>query len=113
MTHTAALDPTDRNDAIKLIRAALRQRSGKAWSVTGGTGTAYGWIEIKSPPKRAADQWGTMTAAEAAELGDLLGLGGPAHHQGVSIAASGNHRREYVDRAEGRTPAVTGSTYWD
>lgn len=103
---------TDRNEAIKAIRAALRARSGKTWSVTGGRGTSWGWITITSPPARSTG-YGSMTDADAQELGDLLGLGRPAHHQGVSVAASGAYRQEYVDRAEGRTPTVTGSPYWD
>jgi hypothetical protein len=42
----------DRDAAIKRIRAALKFRSGKDWSVTGGKGTAYGWIKIDAPPRR-------------------------------------------------------------
>lgn len=42
----------DRDDAIRRIRQALRRRSGKAWSVTGGRGTAWGWITITAPPRR-------------------------------------------------------------
>jgi hypothetical protein len=42
----------DRNDAIKRIKSALKKRSGKDWSVTGGKGTAWGWIEIDAPPRR-------------------------------------------------------------
>lgn len=42
----------DRDTAIAEIRAALKRRSGKAWSVKGGRGTAYGWIEIDAPPRR-------------------------------------------------------------
>src|SRR4051812_15651258 len=95
---TANLDPTDRNDAIKLIRQSLRQRSGKAWSVRGDRGSAWGWIKVSSPPARCADQWGTMAEAECKELGELLGLSRPAHHQGVTIPDGSDYRREYVDR---------------
>lgn len=42
----------DRNEAIKTIKAALKARSGKSWSVTGGRGTAWGWIKISVPPSR-------------------------------------------------------------
>lgn len=106
---------TDRDEAIKTIRAALKRRSGKTWSVRGGPkgGSDWGWITISSPPKRAADQWGSMTDVEAAELGELLGLGRPSHHQGVSVAASAAYRQEYIDRAEGRTPSKVGTPYWD
>ena len=41
-----------RDQAIKRIRDALKLRSGKPWSVTGGTGTAWGWIRIDAPPAR-------------------------------------------------------------
>lgn len=106
-----APDPTARNDAIKLIRAALKRRSGKAWSVKGDRGTAWGWIHIASPPRRMDGY--QMTEADRVELGELLGLGRPAHHQGESVAASSNHRLEYVARAEGRTPETFGEQYWD
>lgn len=125
-----------RDEAIARIRTALRKRSGKAWSVTGGRGTAWGWIEINSPPARrtaherrkpgsvtnrpedyeivdtgALD--GYMTDSDRAELASLLGLPNLVHHQGVSIADGSDYRQEYTDRAEGRTPAVIGSRYWD
>ena len=103
----------DRNETILLIRASLRKRSGKAWSVRGGQGTAWGWIDITAPPKRL-DEYGCMTEADAAELGVLLGLDPPcAHRQGVSVAGSMAYRAEYVDRAAGRVPATIGVQYWD
>lgn len=107
-----ALGPFDRDETIKLIRAALRRRSGKAWSVTGGRGTAWGWIEIQSPPKRRVE-YGYMTDADRAELGELLGLGGPVHCQGQSIPASSAYRREYIARAQGQVPLTHGTPYWD
>lgn len=41
-----------RNEVISEIKAALKRRSRKSWSVTGGRGTVYGWIRISAPPKR-------------------------------------------------------------
>jgi hypothetical protein len=109
-----AVDPTDRNTAIKLIRASLKERSDRTWSVTGGTGTSWGWIYISAPPARR-DKYGSMTAEDAAELAQLLGLGdAAAHHQGVNVPRSGAYRREYVERAAGSlAPSVTGTPYWD
>lgn len=104
---------SDRNGAIKLIRAALRARSGKSWSVIGDRGSAWGWISIKSPPARAADQWGSLTEAEAAELGELLGYDRPVHHQGEDIPASADHRRGMIQRALGRPRPFTAGSYWD
>lgn len=130
-----ALISSDRNETIKAIRAALKRRSGKAWSVTGGKGTAWGWIHIQAPPKRRtgkhvqrkgaafgeyehvdtgeAQEFGLMTPADCEELGVLLNLGKSSHCQGTSVPASSNHRREYLDRAEGNDPTVYGVQYWD
>ena len=33
--------------------------------------------------------------------------------QQAGIPASSDYRQEYIDRAEGRTPSVIGSPYWD
>lgn len=102
----------DRNETIAEIKKALQQRSGKPWSVTGGKGSAYGWIKIISPPKRCRE-FGSMTDMERVELGELLGLDRPVHHQGCSVPSSSAHYREYVDRANGRKPAVIAEPYWD
>jgi hypothetical protein len=102
----------DRDEAIKRIRAGLKRRSGKSWSVTGGRGTAWGWITIISPPKRQKSP-GAMTDDERMELGGLLDNGGPVHFQGRLVPASDDYRQEYVDRAEGRVPTVYGRPYWD
>lgn len=109
---------TDRNAVIARIKAALKARSGKTWSVTGGRGTAYGWITIDAPPARRtatrdSETGGEYTTkADRSELAALLGLDS-VHLQGVSIAASSDHYREYVDRAEGRTPRAIAQAYWD
>ena len=126
-----------RDEAITAIRAALKRRSGKAWSVKGGRGTAWGWITVTAPPRRctgkmveraelrdgrmhfeyehidSGDRTGSMTPQDAAELGEMLGLAGPVHCQGESIAASNQHYIEYVARAEGRVPSAFGVQYWD
>jgi hypothetical protein len=101
-----------RDQAIQRIKTALKKRSGRPWSVTGGRGTAWGWIHIK-PFKKYADQYGNLTPEDQVYLGKLLGLDRPVHCQGESIPASWKYRAEYVDRAEGRTPKVCGEPYWD
>lgn len=125
-----------RDETIKRIRTALKRRSGKQWSVTGGKGTAWGWITIEAPPARRT--WGHRLKAGAisdrpedyegydtgqpgrcntpqdrAELGQLMGFDGPVHDQGISIASSSDYYQEHIDRAEGRTPSVIGKQYWD
>lgn len=101
---------TDRDAVIARIRAALKDRSGKTWSVKGGRGTAYGWIDVSAPPARLGE-FGRMTEADRAELAGLLGVA--IHTQGIQIPASHDYRIEYVDRAEGRTPRKIGEPYWD
>ena len=129
----------DRNDLMKRIKGALQRRSGKAWSVIGGRGTAYGWIKIAAPPARMT--WGYrrkegktpsspgdwtnnweaydrgepghgMSPEDQAELVALLGKD-RIHHQGESIPAGSDYYQEYLDRAEGREPARVGVPYWD
>lgn len=127
----------DRDTAILRIRKALKVRSGKAWSVTGGRGTAWGWIEIDAPPRRRTWQdvataetdpmsglpvyaevndpdheFGHMGPDDRTELARLLGLE-TVHFQGVSIPSGSDYREEYVARAEGREPERFGERYWD
>jgi hypothetical protein len=127
-----------REQTIKRIKVALQKRSGKQWSVTGGRGTAWGWLTIDAPPARRtwhtrlkadaspaqlpedyeeyedpSKEWGSMAPAERVELAALLGLGRPVSHQGVSIPAGSDYWEEYCDRAEGRAPAKLGKPYWD
>ena len=101
----------DRKETIKRIGKALKDRSGKPWSVTGGRGTAWGWITIDAPPKRRTND-GHMTIEDQEELAKLLGRD-RIHHQGVSIPAGNDYYIEYIDRAEGRPPSVVGEPYWD
>ena len=61
----------DRNETIAALKAALKARSGGNWSVTGGRGTAWGWIRICAPPKRCTE-YGTMSAEDCAELARLF-----------------------------------------
>ena len=121
---------------IARIKRAWEARSGKRWSVTGGTGTAYGWLHIDVPPARRtwrdrprpgatglgtyADDYepydsgqpgGSMSPAERAELAALLGL--DRIDRNVSVAASHEYYREYIDRAEGRVPSKIATPYWD
>lgn len=124
----------DRDETIRKIKTALHRRSGKVWSVTGGRGTAWGWIKIDAPPSRCTWFWkqkpgtngnpedfeevdgattgGHMSPAARAELAALLGLES-VHYQGESIAAGSDHRREYIERAEGQQVTQIAQPYWD
>lgn len=121
------IDHLDRANVILRIRLALRKRSGKDWGVTGGRGTAYGWLRISAPPRRmqgatgrmqgatgrVGATFGAMTMADGRELSALLGEGVIVSASGVSVPDSHDHYREYIDRAEGRAPRVVGAVTWD
>jgi hypothetical protein len=125
----------NRNETIAAIKTALQRRSGKTWSVTGGRGTGWGWIRIDAPPARrtahcvlkegatlnrpedyvmvdTGKPGGYATQPDLDLLASLMGLE-RVHMQGISIPSSSAYYQEYVDRAEGRTPSVTGTPYWD
>lgn len=135
--NTATEENLDRATVIKRIKTALERRSGKSWSVTGGRGTAWGWLKIDAPPSRATwshrlkagavtdrpedyEPYDTgqpgheMSPQDRAELGALMGLDGLAHGQGISVAASHDYYREHIERAEtGKAPAKLAQPYWD
>ena len=88
-TTDRAYDLTDRDTAIAEIRKALKERSGKVWSVTGGRGTGWGWVRIESPPRRRVAH-DTNEAYDATTVwgGDRQGL-------------DGNGNKQYVERTDG------------
>lgn len=98
-------------EVAKLMRAALRKRSGKDWSVKCGRGTGSGWIDIDSPPSRH-EGW-SMPQADREELKRLLGVDA-VHHQGVSVPSSMAYRRVWLARcAYGSDLGFTAEQYWD
>lgn len=106
------VEPLDRDETITGIRAALKRRSSKRWSVRGGRGTTWGWITIIAPPARRG-VYNEMSDEDCKELGELFGLERPAHCQGLTVPASTQYRQEYLARAEGRQPDVIAEPYWD
>ena len=126
----------DRDSTIKAIREALKRRSGKAWSVTGGKGTAWGWITITAPPARCTGQCrlkspgladmpenyelydslqpgGSMTPSDGFELAKLLGKERPINDH-ESVAASSAHRRVAVCEALfGHSGGYSAEAYLD
>lgn len=124
----------ERDETIKRIHAALKERSGKTWSVTGGRGTAWAWITIDAPPARRTWHYrlkagcvdapenykrydsfkpgGTMGPADQMTLARLLALES-VHFQGHDIPAATDYRIAAVERAEGKPVTVEPKPYWD
>ena len=74
----ASVESLGRDVAIAKIRAALKERSAKRWSVRGGRGTGWGWIKVIAPPARRGE-YDEMSDEDCAELGELFGMDRPAH----------------------------------
>lgn len=102
MTETLTdLTPTE---AAKLIRQALRQRTGRAWSVRVGRGSVWGWLYINASPARQ-DVYGAMSEIDRVTLRNLLGIENwKAHEQGVMVESHPRNYREYVNRARTGRP---------
>lgn len=106
------IDKQGRTAVTKEIKKALKERSGKEWSVTGDRGTAWAWINITAPKKRLID-YGYMTDDDRTELAKLLGLSDQVHCQGVSF--SGQEWEQYLSRAKyGQNIGFKNADpYWD
>jgi hypothetical protein len=126
-----------RDAVIVAIRKALKVRSGKPWSVTGGRGTAWGWITVETPPARrtqrcrlkagAVTNWpddyevydsgepgGGMLVGDAAELAALLGIEAHQCRQHWSIPAQRDFQRVALCRAmHGHAGGFTAEANWD
>lgn len=86
---------TTRTEDIKEIRNLLKKITGRTWSVSGSTGTAYSYIRIKTQPRRLEE---TGEISREVNLIDqwLLGMvfndGRPVHFQGHQITPEGRDR---------------------
>ena len=87
-----------RDLAISRIRSALRRRTGRAWSVTGGRGTGWGWISISAPPARR-NCFDGISLEDADELSRIFGV--PANcFRGGAFVVSPEERERFVAMAE-------------
>jgi hypothetical protein len=129
----------NRSAIIAFIKRNLKVRSGITWSVTGGKGTAYGWLTIDAVPARRtfrnipapgneiarnpgkenwievedpSYEWGHTGPADRQKLATLLDLD-TVHTQGQSVAASNDHYREAMQRAAGLPVTKIAQPYWD
>lgn len=109
----AAKLEVNRNSTIQTIKAAFKAR-GLRYSVTGGRGTAWGWINIDLLPStyKALDE--ESRRPEYEKMAAALMLDAERYgYTSISIPASSDYYREYIERANGREPQVCGEPYWD
>lgn len=109
-TEVAAIAREGRNATIASIRKALRTRSGKTWSVKGGRGSSWGWIEVSAPPARL-DRFDMMSAEDQAALAGLMGR--EVGRQFLMVPAGTDFRHAALERAWGLPVTVTPVAYWD
>lgn len=100
---------TSRNETIAAIKASLKAR-GLRYSVTGGRGTAWGWITVDLMPAQLRSDDELFTKELRIQMNKNFGLQGGSY---ISIPSSSAYYREYIDRAAGREPSVKGEPYWD
>ena len=110
-TYLDAIALDGRDATITELRRLLKAATGRTWSVTGGRGTAWGWITIHAPKARR-DEFGNMTDADREALTIALGEGQTVHRQGHTVPASSDHRAEVLRRAAG-LDFTQARPYWD
>ena len=103
-------DEWSRNSVIRRIKDALKQR-GFSYSVTGGRGTAWGWIHIDLLPSVEKLLTPEKRRLAYRELNDVFGYNRGT--DSISVPASTAHYREYLERAQGLTPTKIAEAYWD
>ena len=93
-----ASDRIDRNVYTKELRSILKKRTGRTWSVKGGTGTAWSWLDICAPPARLVDGY-RMTPDDESLLAAVLGESHIGQH--YQIPPTGGYRAHVMARCVG------------
>jgi hypothetical protein len=106
-----AEDPMSRHNVIATIKKHLRAR-GYNYSVTGGRGTAWGWIHISLLPSDEKLLTPERLHEEQRRMAAALGLDGQCANE-IGVPASNDYYREYIERAQGLTPTKLATPYWD
>lgn len=85
-------------EARKRIRIALRQRSGREWSVTEDPNWGKNWTLITARPASRDDR-DYMKPSDQQELTKLLGLTALVHPQGARISLT--RHADFIRRIQG------------
>lgn len=96
----------------KLMKTALKLRTGLIWRVTNARGTAYGWIRISAPSNRATDGDSDLSEMDQAVLSEIFNKE-RIHYQGHSLPSGGDYHQEAAQEVCCVTVTVRGSQYWD
>lgn len=92
----------DRKTAQTRIRKALKTITGRAWSVTGDRGTAWGWITVHAMPKDRVGEFGYLSDEDAETLTLIIYTGFGVHRvSGQGHLVSPDDREWFTVRLEG------------
>lgn len=98
-------------DVAALIKASLKARTGRSWSVKIDSGSAYGWLTIASMPKDF-NEW-SMKDEDRKELATALGLD-YVHNQGEKVPPQRDFYRVALARAmTGTDLGYTATPNWN
>lgn len=105
----------------KALAAALREATGRTWSVSKRPGSSY--VTADAPPARRICEWDGITPAPKGQgysceddrqvLGNLLNGGRPAHPQGETISPDPGCRENAYDLVKGRPDPMACRHDWD
>lgn len=105
----------------KDLAAALREATGRSWSVSKRPGSSY--VTADAPPARRTCEWDGITPAPKGQgyscaddrqvLGNLLNGGRPAHPQGETISPDPGCRENAYDLVKGRPDPMACRHDWD
>lgn len=111
------------NTFTKDLAQALKEATGRSWSVKHGSGTGYGYVSVDAPPKRRVCEWDGKTRATTGHgysceddrqvLGNLLNDGRPAHSQGETISPDPGCRERAYDLVRGHPEPAACRRDWD
>jgi hypothetical protein len=103
---------------------ALKEATGRTWSVSRSRGTASSWVNVDAPPARRTCEWDGVTPAPKGQgyscqndrevLGKAVHApGGVAHPQGESIPPDPGCRERVYDLVKGRSDPAVCKPNWD
>lgn len=114
----------DKDTFTQDLGKALKEATGRTWSVSRSRGTASSWVNVDAPPARRTCEWDGVTPAPKGQgyscqndrevLGKAVHApGGVAHPQGESIPPDPGCRERVYDLVKGRSDPAVCKPNWD
>lgn len=94
------------------LKKALKVATGRAWSVRGSRGTAYGWLNVSAPKDREEGPYGYTSEEDRVLLREAFQTE-RIHHQGYMIPSSRGFYWQAAQAVTGRPITIHGVRDWD